>query len=162
MAAPLNVALLGSGLFATGTHAPLLRQRTDVFCCKAVWSRSEEKAKALAATFEGGACDAYADEEGLAAVLAREDVGAVIICLPLDVQPEYVIKAFEAGKHVLSEKPIAATSSAGKAILDLYNTRFKPQGLRWSVAENYRYEGGFVHGAEAAKEIGYVVLAFCP
>ena len=68
MAAPLNVALLGSGLFATGTHAPLLRQRTDVFCCKAVWSRSEEKAKALAATFEGGACDAYADEEGLALV----------------------------------------------------------------------------------------------
>jgi glucose-fructose oxidoreductase len=160
MSAPaLNVALLGSGIFATATHAPLLRQRTDLFCCKAIWSRSLEKAKALADTFEGDAsCDAYGEEEGLAEVLARVDVTAVIICLPLDVQPDYVKKALSAGKHVLSEKPIAATTRAGKSILDDYNSQFRPQGLRWSVAENYRYEGGFVHGAEAVKEIGYVEL----
>lgn len=45
-------------------------------------------------------------EEGksLDDLLARSDIKAVTIALPIKNQPEYIKKALLAGKHVLSEK----------------------------------------------------------
>ena len=42
-------------------------------------------------------------------ILARDDVDVVSVCLPANIQAEAAMKAAEAGKHVLVEKPIAKT-----------------------------------------------------
>ena len=124
---PLNIALLGSGLFATRSHAPTLKAMADTFTPVAVWSRSAEKAATLAATLDAEgrpACRSYGGDDGLTELLACADVDAVAVCLPLDVQPEYIRRALEAGKHVLSEKPISSLSSDGRALIDSYNSKY--------------------------------------
>ncbi|QDS91984.1 1,5-anhydro-D-fructose reductase [Roseimaritima multifibrata] len=56
--------------------------------------------------------------EGYEALLAREDVDAVYIPLPTSMRLEWVLKAAAAGKHVLCEKPIAATVSEAEQMVD--------------------------------------------
>lgn len=53
-----------------------------------------------------------------AEVLARDDIGAVSICLPDHMHREATVSAARAGKHILLEKPIATTVDDGLAILD--------------------------------------------
>ncbi|HEY8867470.1 MAG TPA: Gfo/Idh/MocA family oxidoreductase, partial [Solirubrobacteraceae bacterium] len=44
------------------------------------------------------------------ATLARDDVDAITIAAPTDLHTEIALEALDAGKHVLVEKPIAATT----------------------------------------------------
>ena len=51
----------------------------------------------------------------LDAMLARPDVGAVLIGTPSGTHAELGIRAARAGKHVLTEKPIDVTLDRGQA-----------------------------------------------
>ena len=44
-------------------------------------------------------------------VVSRDDVDAVVLALPPQYHTEYAIRAVEAGKHVLVEKPMARTAA---------------------------------------------------
>ena len=54
----------------------------------------------------------------LEALLADETIDAVDICLPNDLHCEFASKAFEAGKHVFCEKPIALSLEEADAMID--------------------------------------------
>src|SRR6056297_3320450 len=71
----------------------------------AVSSRSKEKAADFAEKF--GAAKYYEDYNQL---LADEEVEAVYIPLPNGLHKEWTIKAAEAGKHILCEKPLSGKS----------------------------------------------------
>ncbi len=65
--------------------------------------------------------------DDLDALLARDDIPAVLIHVPNDQAPEVVIKAARAGKHVMCEKPCARTADEFRPVvneLDRYNVRF--------------------------------------
>jgi len=68
----------------------------------AVASRGEEKAVAFAA--ELGIPRSHGSYEAL---LADPDIDAIYIPLPNDLHAQWAIKAVQAGKHVLCEKPLA-------------------------------------------------------
>ena len=51
-------------------------------------------------------------------ILARDDIDAVILVLPDTLHREYAVKALEAGKYVLSTKPMAATIEEGFEIAE--------------------------------------------
>lgn len=70
----------------------------------AVASRDQAKAQAYAR--EKGIAHAYGSYE---AMLADPQVDAVYISLPNSLHCEWTIKAAEAGKHILCEKPMAVT-----------------------------------------------------
>lgn len=53
--------------------------------------------------------------------LADPAVDAVVIATPASTHSAVTLKAIEAGKHVLIEKPLANTYAAGKAIVDAAN-----------------------------------------
>jgi len=142
---PLRVALLGAGIFASTAHAPVLQKYPDTFDCVAVWSRRKESAEALANTLH---CKAFSGDDDLENLLKRQDVEAIIMALPLDVQPIFVPRILQSGKHLLSEKPIAPTVATAKPLVDLA-TQYP--SLHWSVAENFRYEPAWIQTAHAVQ-----------
>lgn len=86
----------------------------------AVASRDATKAKRyidecqsdVAFTPAPAACGSYEE------LLKRSDVDAVYIPLPTGIRREWVIKAAEAGKHILCEKPCGTNAADLRAMLD--------------------------------------------
>jgi predicted dehydrogenase len=70
-------------------------------------------------------------------LLQREDIKAVIIALSILVQPDVIRKAMAAGKHILSEKPIAKDTPTARELLSFYQPFSKT--LVWAVGENFRF-----------------------
>jgi len=99
-------------------------------------ARDADRARSVAAQF--GIERAYASYEEL---LADESIDAVYIPLPNDLHLRWTVRALEAGKHVLCEKPIAmnagqaraiaaTAASCGRHVMEAYMIRFHPQWRR--------------------------------
>jgi predicted dehydrogenase len=102
----------------------------------AIASRSSEKAAEAAASF--GIPKSYGRYED---ILADPSIDAVYIPLPNHLHVPWAVKALEAGKHVLCEKPIGlsaeeattlidARNRSGKQVLEAFMVRQHPQWLR--------------------------------
>jgi predicted dehydrogenase len=96
----------------------------------------------------------------LDALLERSDITAVIVVLPITHQPGVILKALAAGKHVLSEKPMAPDVAEGAKLLAIFKSKYKPKGLVWRVAENFEAEPGYQAAGKAIREgrIGKVMF----
>ncbi|KAJ3197058.1 hypothetical protein HK101_006242 [Irineochytrium annulatum] len=148
----INVALLGAGLFVREAHLPALLEQSAAFHIRAVYSRSTASAAGIAAIIPSKP-DVYSEEGGstpsLDDLLKRDDIHAVVLAMPIGAQPEIIKACLKAGKHVLSEKPIAKDCKTASELVKFYieTQRVTPK-LNWSVAENYRFETGVNRAAE--------------
>src|SRR5215207_9178617 len=102
----------------------------------AIASRDEKRAKEAAR--DHGIAKAYGSYEAL---LADPDIDAIYNPLPNHLHAPLTIKALEAGKHVLCEKPIAinadearqieaAQKKSGLIVAEAFMVRFHPQWQR--------------------------------
>ncbi|HMS94546.1 MAG TPA: Gfo/Idh/MocA family oxidoreductase [Tabrizicola sp.] len=57
------------------------------------------------------------DYAGYDALLASDRIDAVYIALPNDMHADFTIRALQAGKHVMVEKPLATTIAEGEAMV---------------------------------------------
>lgn len=137
---PIKIALMGAGTFARDAHLPSLLNLGPLFEIVAVYSRTAAAADALAARVPY-AVETVTDQGDL---LARPDVEAVDIVLPIAALPSAILRSLRAGKHVLSEKPIAPTVVEGEALLE----QCRAAAPVWMVGENWRYEEAFLRAAE--------------
>ena len=136
---PIRLAILGSGIFTRDSHLPALKALGDIYEIVAIYSRNAEAASALASTLPG-AVQTYTD---LDALLVRPDIDAVNVIMPIAVQPEIVTAALKAGKHVISEKPVAPDVASGRQLLQTAQDLTAQSGKIWMIAENLRYEPAF-------------------
>ncbi|CCV04340.1 conserved hypothetical protein [Mesorhizobium metallidurans STM 2683] len=125
--------ILGPGSIAKSFAGGVAQSRTGTLV--ALGARNPGKA-GLAETFPGTRIlDAYE------ALLADPDVDAVYISIPHPGHAEWAIKAAEAGKHVLCEKPLALTAfeadamvhaarKAGTFLGEAFMYRLHPQTLK--------------------------------
>ncbi|KAF5328440.1 hypothetical protein D9619_013251 [Psilocybe cf. subviscida] len=164
-----GIALLGAGIFAKEAHLPALAALgTSAPPLFAVYSRSRSSAQNLADAaketlsylnappdvfYDVNAATGITNEKtGLDALLARPDISAVIVVLPITLQPEIVRKVLKAGKHVLSEKPVAPDVKSGLEIIGEYRKEFQNRGLVWRVAENWEAEPAYRKIGKAIQE----------
>ncbi len=136
--------VLGTANIATGKVLPAMQQGS--YCeISAIASRTLEKAQADATQLS--IPKTYGSYEEL---LADPDIDAIYNPLPNHLHVPWSIKALQAGKHVLCEKPIALTAAEGQSLVDVakqhphlkvmeaFMYRFHPQ---WQRARQLVLEG---------------------
>jgi len=74
--------------------------------------------------------------------------------LPILTQPDFIRRALKAGKHVLSEKPIAADVKLATELLQWYEKEIDSSKVTWGVAENYRFHEELAYAASYNKTLG--------
>jgi len=126
----LRWGILSTARIGTEAVIPAIQQGAHG-TVTAIASRSLEKAQAAAARL--GIAKAYGSYEAL---LADPDIDAVYNPLPNHLHVPWSIKALEAGKHVLCEKPIGLTADEGRRLVEA--ARRHP-GLKVMEAFMYRH-----------------------
>jgi len=127
--------VLGAAKFALDHMAPAIHAASGAQLY-ALATQSPEKAAGFAAF-----CPGLKVHSSYEALLADPEVEAVYIPLPNHLHVEWTLKALTAGKHVLTEKPIAmkadeidqiiaARDAAKKLAAEAYMIVFHPQWLR--------------------------------
>ncbi|WP_329284955.1 Gfo/Idh/MocA family oxidoreductase [Streptomyces sp. NBC_00691] len=107
----VRIALAGGGAFGA-KHAAALKRIKGVEVA-AVVSSSLESGRKFAA--EQGIDRAYAD---LDEVLAMDDIDAVVLATPTPMHAAQTLACLEAGKHVQTEIPLAASLADAEACLE--------------------------------------------
>ena len=108
----LRWGLLATGTIAAAFAAGVEQSRHGVLA--AVASRTPERARDFAAKYD--IPKAYGSYEDL---LADPDVDAVYIATPHAQHAEWTVRAAEAGKHVLCEKPLTLTAADAEKVIDV-------------------------------------------
>ena len=106
----IRIGLLGAGFMGT-THGHAYTQIPGVQVA-AVFDRNLDKAEQLAQEISSRVVKDFAR------ILNDSSVDVIDITLPTPFHPDFAIRAFEAGKHVILEKPIALSLSDADAILE--------------------------------------------
>ncbi len=112
MADPFRWGILGTGNIARQFAAGGAPARRGAVA--AVASRAAETAEAFAQAY--GVPRSYGSYDAL---LRDGDVDAVYVSLPNSMHHEWTIRALRAGKHVLCEKPLAASAAEAEEMFDV-------------------------------------------
>ncbi|MCD7453374.1 hypothetical protein HAX54_020789 [Datura stramonium] len=155
---PPNIAILGAGIFVKTQYIPRLAEIPNLFVLRAIWSRSEESARSAVEIaqkyFPNVECK-WGDA-GLEEIIKDSSITGVAVVLAGQTMVDMSLRLLKAGKHVLQEKPAAATVDEAEKALAHYNSLSTtlPHQPLWAVAENYRFEPAFIESKKLISEIG--------
>ncbi|KAI3461071.1 hypothetical protein Pfo_017734 [Paulownia fortunei] len=158
---PPQIAILGAGIFVKTEYIPRLAEISDLFILKAIWSRTEESARGavdIAKKFFPEVECKWGDA-GLDEIIQDASIVAVLVVLAAQFQVDLSLRLLKGGKHVLQEKPAAASITEVETALSCYDSLSTTLPCRpiWAVAENYRFEPAFVEGTKLMADIGDMV-----
>ena len=131
----LGIALVGLGKYSEGQLAPALQETTNCYLAGIVTGSPEKKEQWKSKYgLPDTCCYSY---KNLDTIRNNADIDIVYVVLPNAMHAEYVIRAAQAGKHVICEKPmaitveecdrmIAACQEAGKMLSVGYRLHFEP------------------------------------
>lgn len=130
----LGVALLGLGRYSRDELAPALQQ-TRLCQLTGVVSGHSEKAAQWAAEYNLPQKNLY-NYDNFDRIANNPDIDIVYVVTPPARHPEFVIRAAKAGKHVISEKPMATSVADCQAMIDAC----KKAGVKLSVGYRMHFD----------------------
>lgn len=134
----LGIALVGLGNYATNQLAPALQQTEHCYLAGIV-TGTPSKIPAWKEKYGIPDQNIYS-YDNYDAIKNNPAIDVIYVVLPNNMHAEYTIRAFEAGKHVICEKPMAiqveecdrmmeAAKKAGKHLSIGYRLHFEPFNL---------------------------------
>jgi len=112
----LNIALVGLGGYASGQLAPAL-QKTKLCKLNGIVTGTPAKEDRWARRYNIPEKNIY-NYETYDRIADNDDIDIIYIVLPNGLHAEYTIRAAEAGKHVISEKPMATSVADAEAMIE--------------------------------------------
>ncbi len=103
----LGVALLGLGRYSSNELAPALQQTKQCYLAGVITGHPE-KGEQWAAKYNLNKKNIY-NYENLEQIAHNPDIDIVYVVTPPALHPEFAIRVAKAGKHVISEKPMATS-----------------------------------------------------
>jgi predicted dehydrogenase len=139
----INLGIIGPGAVVHRHHWPVLQKLADQIQVVAVAGRNPRNAARFAKL--AGARRSYADYREL---LHDPEVDAVFTAVPIELNGPVLLASVRSDKHVLAEKPIAATPQEARRILKECSRRRSVV----AVAENYRYRHDLLKARQLLKQ----------
>lgn len=150
----LGVALVGLGAYSTGQLGPALQHTKDCYLAGIV-TGTPAKAVEWAKKYNIPQKNIY-NYQNFHEIANNPDIDIVYIVLPVFMHKEYTIKAAEAGKHVICEKPmalnakdceemIAACKKADRLLSIGYRLHFEPHNVEIMRVGQQRTLGDVKH-----------------
>jgi predicted dehydrogenase len=144
----LKLGIIGCGRIAKLAHLPAIVEIRDMVELMAVVD--SDKGRASGAYKKYGAKKYYVNLEE---ALTDPDIEALVMCLPNYLHAEMTLKALNARKHVLIEKPLALTVDEADRMIKAAETNSR----KLMVAHNRRF---FKAAAEAKQRMGEIGKPF--
>ena len=107
-----RIAILGAGGIAAKMHLPGLAALSDRCEVRLIAGRRESRLKRLTERFDVGEYTTSYD-----AAATRDDIDAVIIATPHPQHVAWGVKAIEAGKHLMVQKPLCGDRAEADAFI---------------------------------------------
>lgn len=154
----MGIALVGLGNYASGQLAPALQETENCYLAGIV-TGTPSKAEEWKKKYNIPEKNVY-NYENFDQISENPDIDIVYVVLPNSMHAEYTIRAARAGKHVISEKPMATTVEDCQRMINAcnennvklsigYRLHFEPHNQRvMELGQNKIY--GPVRSMEAA------------
>jgi predicted dehydrogenase len=130
MKEPIRVGFIGYGMAARVFHAPVIGSLPELRLKTVVERHGDDSRR------DHPHVGVVRDADAL---LQDEEIDLVVVATPNDTHFDLARRALVAGKHVVVEKPFAATSDAAQQLIDLA----RRQERIISVHQNRRWDGDF-------------------
>lgn len=112
----LGIALVGLGSYSKNQLAPALQQTTNCRLAGIV-TGTPAKAEEWMKKYDIPKTNVY-DYKTFDRIIDNKDIDVVYVVLPNSMHREFVVRAAQAGKHVICEKPMAITPADCQAMID--------------------------------------------
>lgn len=130
----LGVALVGLGGYSTGQLAPAL-QETQYCQLSGIVTGTPAKEKIWAEKYNIPQKNIY-NYENFDTIADNPDIDIVYVVLPNAMHAEYTIRAAQAGKHVICEKPMAISVQECRQMIDACNEA----GIKLSIGYRLHFD----------------------
>ncbi|WP_163538079.1 Gfo/Idh/MocA family oxidoreductase [Gracilibacillus sp. YIM 98692] len=150
----LRIGIIGCGGIANNKHFPALSSFKDECEMVAFCDIVEERAVTAAKKYGTEDAKVYTDYNEL---LKDKSIDIVHVLTPNVSHSPITVAAFEAGKHVMCEKPMAHNTEAAQAMMNAW----KKSGKKFTVAyqNRFREEVQSLHKACEKDELGDIYFA---
>lgn len=112
----IGIALVGLGYYSADLLAPALQECSDCYLAGVV-TGTPSKAEAWMAKYDIPEANVY-DYDSYDDLADNDAIDAVYVVLPNAMHAEYTIRAANAGKHVICEKPMAMNTAECIQMMD--------------------------------------------
>lgn len=150
----LKIGIIGCGGIANNKHFPALKSQSDKCEITAFCDIIEDRAKEACEKYGTPDAKYYTDYKEL---LKDGTIDVVHVCTPNVAHCPITVAAFEAGKHVLCEKPMAHCTSDAEKMIDAW----KKSGKKFTIGYQNRFRDDTIalHKSIEKGELGDIYFA---
>jgi predicted dehydrogenase len=150
----IQIGLIGCGGIANQKHMPSLKRLSNLCDMVAFCDIIPERAQAAAEQYGAEGAAVYTDYREL---LKDKDIDLVHVLTPNVAHSQITVDAFEAGKHVMCEKPMSHSSAEAQRMIDAW----KKSGKKFTIGyqNRFRQDSQTLKAAVDAGALGDIYFA---